>query len=154
MSNNQELIWVDKAFAKAYNELGSDNDKALLVNKLIKQKGLDITSDIENLDDDLLRFKAFALNYSTAFKKTYQEQMDSIEKFYTEMGYVSDEVESKIRKVKDEVSKIGSEINKLNIALDNVSTYKFERLADLITKFNSMSSEDKRIFELILKLES
>ena len=69
MANNQELIWVDKDLAKRYKELSSDAEKLSLVNQLIKEKGLDITADIENLNDDLLRFKAFALNYSTEFKR-------------------------------------------------------------------------------------
>jgi hypothetical protein len=151
---NHELIWVDKDLAKLYNELNSDIEKCKLVNKLIEEKGLDITFDIKNLDDDLLRFKAFALNYFTEFKKVHKEQTDSLDKFFETNGYIFDKIESKTREIKNEVNKIGNEIKGLNKQMSDINTYKIERIIELINKFNNMSSEDKRIFEIILKSKS
>jgi len=151
MSNDRELIWVDKDVAKKYMDLSTDTEKLKLVNDVIKERGLDITTDIESLNDDLLRFKAFALNYSTEFKKAYQEQTDKMEKFYETNGYIFDRISTQTRKLQSEVSKIGDEIKELNNQMDKIETYKIERLIGLIEKFNGMSSEDKRIFELILK---
>jgi len=151
MSNNRELIWVDKEIARKYKELESDTEKLKLVNEVIKNKGLDITADIENLNDDLLRFKAFALNYSTEFEKTYKEQTDKMEKFHETNGYIFDKISTQTRKLQNEVSKISDEIKELNNQMDKIETYKIERMIGLIEKFNGMSSEDKRIFELIMK---
>ena len=154
MSNNRELIWVDREIARKYKELESDTEKLKLVNEVIKNKGLDITADIENLNDDLLRFKAFALNYSTEFEKTYKEQTDKMEKFHETNGYIFDKISTQTMKLQGEVNKIGDEIKELNNQMSKIDTYKIERMISLIEKFNGMSSEDKRIFELILKSQS
>ena len=151
MSNDRELIWVDKDVAKKYMDLGTDVEKLKLVNDVIKERGLDITTDIESLNDDLLRFKAFALNYSTEFKKAYQEQLSNLEKFHEENGYIYDEISKKAREMKSGIGFIGNEIKELNNQMSKIDTYKIERMIGLIEKFNGMSSEDKRIFELIMK---
>ena len=39
-------------------------------------------------------------------------------------------------------------------SFSNISTYKFEKLIELIQKFNSMSDSDKEIFKIILENEN
>ena len=70
----RKLIWVDESTAKIYESMESDVEKLNLVNKVIADRKRDITSDIQNLSDDLIRFKAFALDYSLSFKDAYQTQ--------------------------------------------------------------------------------
>lgn len=152
--SEQKLIWVDKDLAEQYEKLNSDIEKSKFVNQLIKDRKLDITGDIENLNDDLLRFKAFALNYKTEFEKVYWDQNEKMEKFFNENGYIFDKISSKTMQLKEEVSKIGNQIKQLNDQLQELNTYKIERLIELVTKYNNMSDEDKRIFEIVLKSQN
>lgn len=146
----KELIWVDKDLAKQYQELDSDTKKAELVNELIKQKKIDITDDIQNLDDDLLRFRAFVLNYSTEFKKAYDEQANRIYEIWEECVEPIEKIDKKTLAIKKDIYSISNDVEELADKLKNLNIYKIERLIELIEMYNRMSENDKEIFKLIL----
>lgn len=148
--NNKELIWVNKDFAKIYKDLESDIKKADLVNELIRDKKADITNHIQGLDDDLLRFKAFALNYSTEFKKAYDMQVEKLEQIYDASSEPIGKINRTTARMKKEIEKISEIVNKLDSKLKNLNTYKLEKVLDLINTYSNMSEEDKKIFKVIL----
>ena len=150
---DQELIWVDKDLAKKYAEINSDIEKAKMVNGIILDRKLDITADIQNLDDDLLRFKAFALNYSTEFKKAYDEQSVNLEKIWEDSQEPMNKIATKTRVIKDEIGSIKSDLNDITGKLNTLNFSKLERLIDLMEKFNHMSAVDKKSFEILLSNE-
>jgi len=149
--DNKELIWVDKKVAEEYKKMESDKFKLNLVNKVIVDRKKDFTYDIESLNDDLLRFKAFSLNYKTAITEAYEKQTEEAEKLFLDIGCVGDKLSNKTREATDNIKKIGVEIKELNRCLDKINTYKLESLLGLINKFNCMSCKDKEIFSLLLK---
>jgi len=79
MSNEKELIWVTKEQAEIFKELDSNDNQRNFVDKLIKERKLDIENSIESLDDDLLRLKSFTLTYKTELRKVYDEQDKALE---------------------------------------------------------------------------
>lgn len=146
----KELIWVNKNLAEAYKELDTDMKRAEFVNELIKQKKVDITSDIQNLDDDLLRFKAFVLNYSTALKEAYDKQAERLEQLWEECSEPIEKIDKQTMRIKKDIYDITKDIKDISKELEGLSTYKLERLIKLIDTYNDMSDSDKDIFKLIL----
>ena len=146
----QELIWVDKSLAEAYKELDTDMKRAEFVNELIKQKKVDITSDIQNLDDDLLRFKAFALNYSTALKEAYDKQAERLEQLWEECSEPIEKIDKQTMRIKKDIYDITKDIKDISKELEGLNTYKIERIIELINTYNNMSESDKDVFKLIL----
>ena len=57
----------------------------------------------------------------------------------------------KIEETKTKLEPIISKIKSINETLEKVNTYKIERLIELIEKFNRMSEEDKKLFEILIK---
>ena len=149
----RELIWVSKDLAKRYNELDEDVKKIEFVEELIKQKNIDITSDIQNLDNDLLRFKAFSLNYSTAFKKAYDEQAEKLYQLWEECSEPIEKIDRKTIAMKNEINSLSKDVCELSKGLMNLDTYKLERIIELIESYNRMSEKDKEVFKIILKQE-
>lgn len=147
---NKELIWVDKDLATKYEELDSDIKRVEMVNEIIKDKKHDITSDIQNLDDDLLRFRAFALNYSTKFKEAYDEQVIQLEKIWSDCSKPIEIIDRKTQQMKGEIFKISKTVDSLSSKLENLKTYKIERVIELINTYNNMNEKDKEIFNIIL----
>jgi len=151
LSNEKELIWVAKEVKEVYEKMESDHEKLRIVNELINSRKLDITYAIESLDDDLLRFKAFSLRYKTELQKVYDDQSDKLEKLFEDCGGVQDKMYLKIKETQDRLDPITSKIKSINETLDKINTYKIERVIELIDKFNRMSEEDKRLFEILIK---
>jgi len=151
MSEQKELIWVPKAMKETIEKMDSDQEKLKLVDEYIKNRKLDITYSIESLDDDLLMFKAFSLKYKTELQKVYEEQGDKLEKLFEDCGDIQSKMHQKIKETKDKLEPIISNIKSINETLDKVNTYKIEKVIDLIEKFNRMSEDDKRLFEMLIK---
>lgn len=154
MSNGTELIWVSKEMAEIYNKMESDDEKLKCVAKYIDSKKQTITADIEALDDDLLRFKAFALKYKTEIEKVYNEQSDALEKVFLDCGDVQSKMYLKIEETKKALLPIVDKIKEVNKTLDNINTYKIERMIELIHKFSVMNDEEKRILEIIINQQN
>jgi len=148
--SERKLIWVDESVAKIYESMESDVEKLNFVNKVIADRKRDITSDIQNLSDDLIRFKAFALDYSLSFKDAYQTQNEALEKVWEAHADEFERTEKQVFKAVNDVKGLKVQVDELNKSLDAINIYKVDRLIDVIDKFNRMGTEDKRIFELIL----
>jgi len=151
MLEQKELIWVSKEVKTIFESLDSDHEKLKIVDDLIKNRKLDITYAIESLDDDLLVFKAFSLKYKTELQKVYDEQSDKLEKLFENCGDIQSKMYLKIEETKTKLNPITDKIKAINETLDKVNTYKIEKLIELIEKFNRMSEEDKRLFEILIK---
>jgi len=151
MADNKELIWVSSEVKEIYEKMDSDHEKLRIVNELIATRKKDITFDIEALDDDLLRFKAFSLKYKTELQKVYEEQSTKLEQLFEDCGDIQSKMYLKIEETKGKLDPIISKIRSINETLDKVSTYKIEKVIELIEKFNRMSEEDKRLFEILIK---
>jgi len=151
MSEQKELIWVSKDIKVIFESLDSDHEKLRIVDELIKDRKLGITQDIESLDDDLLRFKAFSLKYKTELQKVYEDQNDKLGKLFEDIGDISSKMYLKIEETKNKLNPITDKIKEVNKTLESLNTYKIERVIELIDKFNRMSEEDKRLFEILIK---
>ena len=127
MNNNKELIWVTKEQAEIFKGLDSEDNQKNFVDKLIKERKLDIQNSIECLDDDLLRLKAFALTYKTELKKVYDEQEKVLEELWEEHDEKIYELKNKITQLKPELEKATSQVKEVSNALSGISTYSIER---------------------------
>ena len=151
MLEQKELIWVSKEVKTIFESLDSDHEKLRIVDELIKDRKLGITQDIESLDDDLLRFKAFSLKYKTELQKVYDEQSDKLEKLFENCGDIQSKMYLKIEETKTKLNPITDKIKEVNKTLESLNTYKIERVIELLNTFNKMSEEDKRLFEILIK---
>ena len=151
MNDDKELIWVKKEIAEEYKSLESDIKMADMINDIIRRKKVDISNDIENLDDDLIRFKGFCLNYASKFKEAYNEQTENIEKIWEDCNEPISNIISKTSHIKKEISGISGDIRNISASINDLDTYKLDRIIGIIEKYNSMTDDDKEIFKLILE---
>lgn len=149
--NDKELIWVPAKLKETLEKMNSDEEQLKIVEKYINDRKLDISNDIEALDDDLLRFKAFALKYKTEIKAVYNEQSDILYKLFEDCGDIQSKMYLKIEETKKKLNPITEKIKEINFVLDKINIYKIEKVIELIEKFNRMSEEDKRLFEILIK---
>lgn len=148
--SDRELIWVSQEQAKIFNELDSEKNQKSFVDKLITERKLDIQNSIEALDDDLLRLKAFALNYKTELKKVYDEQDKALEELWESHDEKIYELKEKIKQLNPELENVKKQILELNKVMDSVSTYNVDKLIEVVHKVNGMSDADKKLMvELI-----
>ena len=152
MNNDKELIWVTKEQAEIFKELDIDDNRKNFIDKLIKERKLDIQNSIECLDDDLLRLKSFGLTYKTELKKVYDEQEKVLEELWEEHDEKIYKLKNKIAQLKPEFEKVTSQIKEVSNALSDISTYSIEKLIDVVHKVNYMSEKDKKLMMDLINL--
>ena len=152
MSNEKELIWVTKEQAEIFKELDSNDNQRNFVDKLIKERKLDIENSIESLDDDLLRLKSFTLTYKTELRKVYDEQDKALEELQEKHDDKIYELKNKITQLKPELEKVVKEIKEVTKVLDGISTYSMDRLIEMVNKVNYMNEKDKKLLMDLIEL--
>lgn len=106
----------------------------------------------ECLEDNFLAFKLHSKKVRDEYEKAVNEEVEKSETVWEKCDNLIHESRPKIEKVKNEMSELLSEINKINKALDSVSIYKAEKLIDLIERFNGMPAVEKELFAKLLEV--
>lgn len=129
----------------------------------IEERKIDIDTEIESLNDDLLKFKAFGLRYKKELDKIYNKQLKQFEKIW-EDNNISDKTSNVITDIKHEIDTISDNIKQfdtqivnaksniinMNNEIDNLNLRKLKKVVNLLDKINDMSKEDKEILKLIV----
>ena len=152
MNDKTELIWVTKEQADTLKKLESDEGQKNFVDDLINRRKLDIQNSIELLDDDLLRLKAFTLNYKTELKKAYEEQDKALEDLWIAHDERIAESKKKIQQLKPELQEVKKQIDDVYKFMNGVSTYGIDKLLEIVHKVNNMSEEDKKLMSDLINL--
>lgn len=142
---DREIVWVTKEQAKVLKDLDSDSSQKDFVDKLIKERKIDIENSIEALDDDLLRLKAFALTYKTELRKVYDEQDKALGDLWETHDEKIYELKEKIRQLKPELQNVKQQIEEVNKVMNSVSTYSIDKLLEVVHKVSVMSDADKKL---------
>ena len=100
-----------------------------------------------------MRFKSFALNYSTAFQKAYDDQVEKLYSVWEDCQEPVDKIDKQTMRIRKDIIDISKDTDKLAKQLESLNTYKIERLIELIQTYNNMSGSDKEILKLILNRE-
>lgn len=107
---------------------------------------------LRGLDDDLLRLRAFALNYKTELKKAYDEQDEALEKLWESHDIKISEIKEKIKQLTPELQNVKGQIDWVNKFMDNISTYKIDKLIEVVHKITGMSDADKKLMVDLINL--
>jgi uncharacterized coiled-coil DUF342 family protein len=149
---DRELIWVPKKLKEDWELAFSEEEKIKVFYKAIEDKKIDIKTEIESLEEQVLIFKGIGLKYKNELEKVYNEQSQYIEKIWSEFN-VGDKIYKQAKKINNDLAPISEAISNINSNLKGLSIYKVQDLIDLIEKFNSMSDKDKQLFKLLIDKE-
>ena len=93
----KDIVWLPKSIADKFKDLESIESMRVLTRDVIEKKRLDMTTEDRNLEDDVLRFKAFCLAHRSEMSKVYNEECDLIEKMWEELSTKADNTRTKIK---------------------------------------------------------
>lgn len=156
MSEDRELIWVTKEQATQFKELDTVESQAIMATEIIAKKKLDISSELDQLDDDLIRFKAACLVHKSEMGKVYEEQEGKIQSLINEMWDVMPSAKVAAKKLADQIQPLGdqvasleSSISKVKSDLSTLDIYGMEKLIELAGKLTQMDAATKDIFKFL-----
>ena len=157
MSDNKELIWVTKEQAAQFKELDTVEHQSKVATEIVRQKGLDIESELNQLDDDLIRFKAACLVHKSEMEKVYTEQADKLEALINNCWDVMPVAKDNAQKMADELQPFADKITDLSVSINEVKKltqginfYGIEQLTKLVEQVNYMDKNSKDIFTFLI----
>lgn len=157
--DNKELIWVEKEFAEKYKEVESDAGKQNLrikmfdeyMQKISDRSKEEFKANFESLEEDVAIYNGLMLKVKQTFEKAKNEQLDASyalwEKFDKEMPSVS----KKIDNIIEQMNPVIKAVEEINSGLSKINTYKLEGVLDLVSKFNGMTDESKKVVKFLVK---
>ena len=148
----KELVWVSKEMKEALEKAESQEEQEKIFFKAIEDRKLDIKTQIENLEDDVLMFKAVGLRYKTELEKIYVGQSEQLEKLWKDFN-AGDRIYKQAKQIEKDLQPVVNTIDLINKRLSDISTWKIENMIDLINKFNNMSDSTKEMLKILIESE-
>lgn len=151
----QRMVWIEEDLASKLEivndvaKLKTDGDLA----KVIKRMEDEIDGMAECLDENVLRFKLHAQQTRDSYEKTVQEEVDKSYELWEKCEDLRSKAKKKIDAMLPDIKTVSEELRRLNESMDKISTYRIDKLFELINKFNNMSEEDKNVLVKLLNYE-
>ena len=154
---NYTHIYVPQEFAVKYNELDEANAQAEIAKEIIKAKKLDITSELEYLNDDVIQFKAACLSYKAELKKAYDEQGLVIESMVDTAINSMPSIKQHAVKLAEEVKPIKAELESLQETMKDIKSFsstisfwEVEKLLKLAEQVSNMDEKSKDVLMFLM----
>ena len=150
-------IWVTQEYADKYNELDKCDAQAKIALEIIDSKKLDVTNELSQLDDDLIRFKAACLVHKSELEKVYNEQQLRMEKLIDDCWDVMPLAKKNAQKMADELQPFADKVTDLSVSINKVKEltqgidfYGIDKITKLVEQVSYMDSASKEIFSFLM----
>ena len=131
MKEEKELVWLPKKLAKQIEGLENPDN---FVKEYIEESKREIKTNLDNLDDDIIQYKAAMITARQKFK----EAKDGVLKANYEVWEKFEEDNKSLRKMTDvllsQLRPIKNEVDEINQTLSKISTYQMKDLLELLQK--------------------
>lgn len=150
---DKELVWLPKKLATEINEIQDDKKKDLLIIKYIDESKREIQSNLESLDDDVIRYKGLMLKAKKAFEDAKNEQLKNSYELWESFDKELPKVSEKVRVLESKIAPLTSQVKELDESLNSLKSYQLKDFLDLVVKINDLvqNKNTREIIELILK---
>ena len=149
-------IYVPIEFAERYENLTSTNAQALLATEILEAKKLNIKAELDQLEDDALRFKAVCVTHKAALEDVYKEQEAKLNELIDSMWDVMPKAKENAKRAAAEIKPIADEVRELNKQLenlqDNMRHLNIWRAQEFITAVDQISKLSPATQELLTQV--
>ena len=155
MSNEKELIWVEKSFADKYKKIEDDNAKIKLLEEYLEgvKKSVkdDYKSSLEAMEEDAVMYQGLYLKTKQRFGELKDEALSALYEMWEKFDKEKSDVVKKITSITTTIEPLKAEINGINETLNKIHTWDFERLIETLSKVNGLTGESKSVLEFLIK---
>jgi archaellum component FlaC len=138
----KEYVYLDKRVAEKIKNLDSVEHQLEVIGNILEERKKDMRIDMENLDDDMLQFKAFSAKYRQELEKVYEEQQNKAYKLWEKYNEELPRVREALKPVIDEVNKLTDIVDALNKKLTAISSWEVKELSTLLDILQHLSTKN------------
>ena len=146
----RSFVWLPESLAKKIKEAESEEKQLLFVNKYLEECKIDMRSEIESLDEDLLIFKSKMLTAKLEFKKAKDEQLDASYELWEKYDKDLEKTRIKTDKMLKVLTPLTQELKKIDELFSNIKSYDLERFLKLIKSVSNLYGTEKEMFKFLV----
>lgn len=105
-----------------------------------------LQTEMSGLEDELLKYRALLLTVRQEYKKAQDEHCAKLEEFWSEIAKGLPSLKEKVAGIASELTPIIQTLGTVKKELDTVSTYRIKDLMELVSKFQEMNDEGRKMF--------
>lgn len=148
-----EYTRIPKTWFEELKKLESYEQQEELFFKALADKKKDITNEIDNMNEDLIEFKAFGLRYKRELEKIYNEQVETLTNMWEELN-LGDNLYEKVKEMRAKVKPLIDDVKFVEERLKGLNTYRVEGLIKTMNDYNRLSNENKELLVEMLRDEN
>lgn len=158
MADNEELIWVDKEFAKRYNEIKTDKSKrdeqVKVLNDYIEtikeSSKKEFKANLESLEEDVAIYTGLMLKVKQAFNKAKDEQLLASYELWEKFDKEIPSIKAKTEKITQELKPLQHAVNELDELFSKVNAYQLKGVVDTIKELGNLYGTQKQMIDFLV----
>jgi hypothetical protein len=158
MSDDRELIWVNKEFAEKWKKLNEEkttrDQQEIVFNQYMESVKVavkrDFEANLETLEEDAAIFTGLMLKTKQAFEKAKNEQLDASYQLWENFEKDIPSVREKTQKIIDQLKPLSAQAAEINKSLSTIKTYEIDRITESLRAFFNLTGNNKKLFEFII----
>lgn len=137
---------------KAEFDIARDNKtlQETIVRNFIKSEECWLTDEMKRIDEITIKYKAKLIGIKDNFGKAQDIYCAEIESLFTKVNDADKKIAEKLRTSQALIENMSRTVNEINQKVPYVNVERIERLLSVAENFAEMSSEEKRLIELII----
>jgi phage shock protein A len=134
IEEKKELVWLPLELAKKVKDL---TDAKAIENEILKYVAdfkLSLRTDMEQVDEDIIRYKASMIKAKQMFREVCETEMADFENLWATHADDLARVKRKVEQVKEAISPIRSELQELKTNMNSIREWDVKGLLDVLEK--------------------
>lgn len=153
MKEKYVTFWVNEGTAKEFEQLKGIIPDDEILQKYITDTKKNINFDLESLDDEILQYKAKVSKWHKEIRNAYQEVTDKSYEIFETFDEERPNFNRKMEEFVSAAKPVKSILNDIEKSILNISTWKIDRLLELISKISQMSIKEKEMLKFLMTME-
>jgi hypothetical protein len=150
-------VYVTLEVAALIEQAETDQEQLRIAKKVAVTKSINMETELAQLDDDLVRFKAACLLHKVELGKVYDEQSKKMDDLINECWDVMPVAKANAQKMADEIQPFADQITTLEVRVksirdlaNGVDFYGMHGFIEAMEKLNSMSADSKEMLGFLM----
>ncbi len=143
-------VYVPVEIADRLEGLKSVDQMALVVDEYFADSRKEVANQLEDLDEQVLVYKALMIKAKGAFKEASTEMIEQSYQVWEAIDEKRPWVRAKVEQITDELKPIKENLDEIDALLKTLDFYRLEKVMDLLEKIEYVPDETKKMLAFLL----
>jgi len=152
-----KLIWVPASWATEFEAAASEAAQRKVIDDILEKTKTSMRGDLEQLEEDALRFRGLLLGYKEAYSKVLQEHFEASYKVWEDLDSMmpsmkasADKLLREFSEVKPAVEEVSRLVKEVQEKMDSLSSYSLTRMIELVRAVEGCDGRTKDVLRRVL----